>query len=488
MPNIKKNFLYSSILTTANYIFPFITYPYVSRVLGVDNVGICNFVDSVINYFILLSMLGISVIGIREIAKNKKEPIELNKTFSSLLALNLITTTIMLIILIVAINSIPQFYVHRELMYIGVFKLIFQYLMIEWLYKGLENFKYITTRTIIIRLVYVIAIFAFVHSKEDYNIYYTIIVSTIVINACINLLHSRKFVSFGITDINIKPYVKPFTTIGLYMILTSMYTSFNTVYLGFVAGETEVGYYTTATKLYTILLSIFTAFTGVMLPRMSSLIAENDINGFKKLFLKSINILFSFSIPLIIFSIMFASPIILLISGSGYEGAVIPMQIVMPLIFIIGYEQIIIIQGLMPLKKDKEILINSLIGASISILCNIVITPIYKSIGSSIAWIASELAVLIVAQYFLWKNVHINFPLKHLIKTILYNVPLIFILYSISIISFPNSIINLVCAGIMTILYSSIIQIFILKDPTFIDIVKKAKLYLSDHTKKRTNN
>ena len=73
MPSIKKNFLYSSILTTANYIFPFLTYPYVSRVLGVNNIGICNFVDSIVNYFILFSMMGIGIVGIREIAKAKNE-------------------------------------------------------------------------------------------------------------------------------------------------------------------------------------------------------------------------------------------------------------------------------------------------------------------------------------------------------------------------------------------------------------------------------
>lgn len=73
MPSIKKNILYSSILTTANYVFPLLTYPYVSRVLGVEKIGLCNFVDSIINYFILFSMMGINIVGIREIAKKKND-------------------------------------------------------------------------------------------------------------------------------------------------------------------------------------------------------------------------------------------------------------------------------------------------------------------------------------------------------------------------------------------------------------------------------
>ena len=82
--SIKRNFIYSSILVTSNYIFPFITYPYISRVLGVTNIGICNFVDSIVNYFILFSMMGIGIIGIREIASAKKNQDDLNSTFSSL--------------------------------------------------------------------------------------------------------------------------------------------------------------------------------------------------------------------------------------------------------------------------------------------------------------------------------------------------------------------------------------------------------------------
>lgn len=162
MSNIKKNFLYSSILTTANYIFPFLTYPYVSRVLGVHNIGICNFVDSIINYFILFSMMGIAATGIREIAKSKNNPENRNRIFSSLFILNTISTTIALIILIISIYSVPKLYEYKELMYIGALKLVCNYLLIDWLYRGLEEFKYVTIRTIIVKCIYVGAVFIFI--------------------------------------------------------------------------------------------------------------------------------------------------------------------------------------------------------------------------------------------------------------------------------------------------------------------------------------
>lgn len=127
MTSIKTNFIYSSILTTANYIFPLITYPYVSRVLGVTNIGICNFVDSIINYFSMFSLMGIVAVGIRSIAAVKSDKEELSKTFSNLLFLNAISTFIVLLVLCISIIFISKFYEYKELMSIGVVKIIFTF-------------------------------------------------------------------------------------------------------------------------------------------------------------------------------------------------------------------------------------------------------------------------------------------------------------------------------------------------------------------------
>lgn len=472
MVTLKKNIFYSTILTTANYIFPLLTYPYVSRVLGVDKIGICNFVDSIINYFVLFSMLGVGIVGIREIAKNKNDKECLNKTFNSLFFLNTLSTTIMLVLLIIAINIVPKLNEHKELMYIGAFKLVFNYLLIEWLYKGLEDIKFITNRTVIIRCLYVISVFIFIHDVNDYKLYYLLMALMVVLNSIVNILYSRKFVKYSLSNIYIKPYIRPFIILGLYMLLTSMYTSFNVAYLGFVAGETEVGYYTTATKLYGIILSVFTAFTGVMLPRMSALIAEHNIDEFKNLLKKSVNLLFGFSIPLISFTMIFAKPIILLLSGKGYDGAITLMQIVMPLILIIGYEQILVIQTLMPLKYDKAILINSIVGACIGILLNILLVSKYKSVGSAFVWFISELSVLFTAQYFVWKKIKIKFPFKYFFKNIIDNIPLLALMLLIYLMD-QNSIINMFIGCAIMLIYSIVVQYFILKNSIFINLINK---------------
>ena len=403
MVSLRKNIFYSGILAVANYIFPLITYPYVSRVLGVSNIGACNFVDSVINYFILFSMLGIANVGIREISQVKNNKEELHKTFAKFFTINTITTTVALIVLIISIYTVPQLRENQGLMWIGALKLVSSYLLVDWLYRGLEEFRYITSRTLVVKCLYAVAVFVFIKSPEDTWIYYLLLTLMITVNALINCLYARKFVCFRLCLDSLKPVFKVVLIMGVYNLLTSMYTTFNVVFLGFACGDTQVGYYVTSHKIYKIILALFTAVTGVMMPRLSSLLAENRHGEFRRLLKKSFMMLAAAFIPMSVFIEIFAPQIIGIIAGAGYEGAILPLRIIAPLLLIIGAEQIIIIQGLMPLKKDKAVLINSIAGAVVGIALNLILVPHHGAVGSSISWFAAECTVLASACMFFFK-------------------------------------------------------------------------------------
>ncbi|GFI66730.1 oligosaccharide flippase family protein [Muribaculum intestinale] len=463
MSSIKKNFIYSSLLTTTTIIFPILTYPYISRVLGVSSFGLCNFIDSIINYFILFTTLGLSVTGIREIAKVKHDSIALNSTFSSLITLSLVTTVIGSIILVIITFSVPQLFENKGLMLFGLLKLIFNSFLIEWFYKGIEDFKYITTRSVIAKCLYIIAIFVFVRQKSDYPIYYLICVLLIVFNAIVNIVHSRKFVKFSFHNIRILPYLKPFVTIGAYNIMISLYTTFNVAYLGFKCGDIQVGYYTTATKLFAIILAINTAFSGVMMPRMSSLIAEHKFEEFNHQLKLSIELLLSFVFPIIIFTIFFAPEIIDVVSGSGYEGAITPMRIIAPLFFVVGYNQILIIQTLMPLNRDKIIFRNSMYAAILGLILNILLVNTLECIGSAIVWICSETFLMIASVINLKKTCPLCFPRKLIVKNIITMIPLSVILSGIYFCSM-NSIIKICISGLIVIAYCLILHLYFIKD------------------------
>lgn len=471
---IKKNILFSVILTTSNYIFPLLVYPYVARVLGVTNIGICNFIDNIINYFILFSMMGITIMGNRQIATDRARGVSLDQSFSNLLALNAITTAIALGALVAVTLTVPQLRENHELMWFGTIKLVGNFLLIEWFYKGMENFKYITVRSIVVRSMYVVAVYLCVRNRNDYPVYYLLTVCVVGVNALINLWYSRNFVTFTFKGITFHDILRPFLILGVYLLVTSLCTTFNVVYLGFITDDTQVGYYTTATKLYSIFLALFTGVTSVMLPRMSNLIASGEHEKFKELLSNTTSVLFAFSIPVIILTVIFAPQIIMLISGPGYEGAITPMRIVMPLMLIIGYEQIIIIQGLMPLKADKAILINSSIGALISVALNIILVHSLMSIGSAIAWISSETTILIASLFVIRKLKDINIPIAGLIKNIAAYLPLTGILLWIYFTSTPDLYwLYLLIAAITTGIYLILVQVFILKNSLLLNLIHR---------------
>ena len=474
--SIKRNFLFSSVLTISNYIIPFITFPYVSRILGVSNIGLYGFMDSIVNYFGLFSMLGIGSLGAREIAKNKSNLVNLNKTFSNLLFLNAIFTVIAILFLLLAVMLVPKLQENWEFMILGVVKLIFNLFLTEWFFTGLEDFKYISIRSIIVKVLFVISVFLFVTDRDDVMIYYALMVSVVMVNAIINYFYRKKFITFSFKDISLSAILKPYLTIGLYIILTSMYTSFNVAYLGFMTSDTEVGYYMTATKIFGLILSLFTAFTAVMLPRISSLYEKRDIKEICRLTDKSLDVIISISVPLIIFTIILAPQIIHLISGTGFEGAIIPMRIIMPLILIIGIEQILVLQLLMPLNKDKEILINAIVGACFGIFLNIILIANYRSIGSAVVRVLSELSVLIVAQYFIQKELNIQFPVKKIFKNIIYSFPIFVVCIGFKFYSGLEDEILIVVTFITSFVYYIIVQIFWVKNQLVLDLINRLSL------------
>ena len=461
MPSLKSNFFYSILLVLANYVFPFLTYPYVSRVLGVTGIGACNFVDSVINYFILFSTLGVSTLGVREIAKHKHNPESLGKTFSNIIIVNLALTGIMLLFLVVATFTVPHLAQHKSLMLVGAFKLVFNCLLVEWLFKGLEDFRFITLRSIIIKLLYVASVFIFVRKREDVIVYYFLSSMAIVVNAVVNVIFAGTKVHFSFKGVEFGKTFKLLLALGVYSILTSMYTTFNVTFLGFVSSDTEVGYYGTATKVYYLVMAIFSGLTGVMLPKMSDLAASGDMPRFKAYYGKAVDLLLAIALPIVTWMMLMSNDIVMVISGPEFSGSVLPMTIIAPLIFVVGYEQILVIQTLMPLGKDKLLLRNSLIGAFIGVGLNVLLVPRLASVGSSIVWIVVECVILLLSQIAVTKDIGIGFPMRRFSNNVLACIPLAGCLFACTLIpagSLVKIAVSMFVVGAYVLVYQVLIK------------------------------
>lgn len=421
--SLRQNFTYKAILTVLNPLIGLFTFPYISRILGVSNLGLVDFVDNTINYFLLFAMLGISNVGVRSIAAVNGSRDKLNKVFSNLLGVNLFFTILILLVYIISISLVTRFNQCSELFYIGTAKILFSTLLIEWFFNGIENFKYITIRTLIIKIIYVCSVFIFIKEPNDYLLYFILTVSVIVVNAIVNLLYSRYFVTLQFKDLFSFRYLKENVEIGIYAIMTSMYLTFNVMYLGLITNNTQVGFYTSAYRLYTLVLGIFTAFSSVMLPRMSNLLANGKNAEFNTYLNKSFEFVALFSVPMAVCSSILAPELIYLLCGAGYEGAILPMRIIMPALILVGIAQILVIQVLLPMKKDKVLLAASIIGAIISILLNILLISKNGSLGSAIVMLSAEFFVTMIYLVYVHKSSLVRFPWKHFVRAIVYTIP-----------------------------------------------------------------
>lgn len=388
-------------------------------------------------------------------------------------------TSIALIALLICIFFVPQLHEHASLLYIGALKLISNLFLIEWLYKGLEEFEFITKRTIAIKILYVCSIFLFIKEADDYVLYFICTTLMFVVNAIVNFIKSFSFVRLSFLKVNPTFYIKPFFILGSYLLLTSLYTTFNVAFLGFATNEYEVGYYTTATKLHSIILALFTAFTGVMLPHMSSLLSKRKFDEFEQAYKNSINILLTFSIPIIILAEFLAPHIVFLLAGEGYEGAIMPMRIVLPLVLIIGLEQILIVQILTPMGKDKAIFINSLMGATFGCLFNFLLVRSMGSVGSAITWAISEFAVLISASVFVSRYICLKFPVKPLLHSLFYNLPILLICISISMMKLSWTLQIVLMVSISCLVFS-VVQFYWAKNSIVIIFFNRLRLLIAN--------
>lgn len=472
--SLKANFIYSSLLTTSTYVVSIVIFPYISRVLGLSNIGIVNFVDNLVNYFLYISMMGIMTVGVREIAAVRGNQAQLSKTFISLLALTVIATLLAITVLWIAMYTIPTLSPHRDLLYVGIIKLIFNLFLMEWFYIGMENFKYITLRSIVIRFLFVVSVFVFIKDSSDYKLFFVLSVSMVVANALVNLIYSRRFVVYSFKSIDIRPYYKPFLMMGVYILFTNVYTSLNVVWLGFVTDTDQVGYYTTATKLHTIIMAILTSFSNILFPRVSNLLAEGKREEYWEKINMSFDAIFLFAFPTICFMLTAGPNLLHLFVGNGFEGSYLPLRIIAPLILVIGLEQILVIQILMAMHQDNSVLRNSVIGALVTMLFNILLTSSMGAIGSAFVWVIAECVIMILSISVIYHKYHYLLPYKRLLQYCVAYIPLL--LASAMLYYFmDNGYAIIITVGLLTISYTAVTELFVLKNNVVKHLLKNSK-------------
>ena len=401
--SVVKNYIYNLAYQILILILPLVTTPYISRVLGAENIGIYSFALSISAFFILFGSLGIALYGKREIAYLQKDKKGYSKTFWEIFILRIITMSISLIIFYFTFALNGEYKIYYRIL---ILEIIANCIDISWFFQGLEEFKKTVIRNMIVKLISVACIFIFVKSRQDLSIYFIIYVLSILIGNASLWLYIPKFLKrIKIRELEIFKHIKP--TIGLFIpqIAIEVYTLLDRTMIGMIiTDKSEVGFYDQGQKIIKMLLTIITALGTVMLPR----IANNYANGKKKKIIKymrkSFNLVYFLSFPMIFGIISISKNFVPKFFGQGYDKVAIIMNVISPIILFIGISNVIGTQYLLPTKRQKEYTISVVCGAVINFIMNFCLIYKFGAIGASIGTVVAEFTVAAVQIYFVRKD------------------------------------------------------------------------------------
>lgn len=403
--SIKTNFILNTILTILSIIVPIMTFPYASRILLPQGIGKVSFATSIIMYFSLAIQLGIPTYGIKAVACSKDNNEKLSKVVKGLMIINLFMCSIVYGIFLILLFHFQKFSENRSLYLVLSIVLLTDTLGVEWLYKGLEKYKYITIRSLIFKFVSMCCIFIFVKNETHYLRYAFFSVLASVGSNISNFVSLRKIiVNVKIKKSDILCHLRPVLLLFAMSVATTVYTNMDNVMIGIMHSDVEVGYYSTAVTLRKALLMLVTSLGSVMLPRTSYFIQYGLLNEFNRLCAKAMHFVTLMALPIMIFTIIVSDIGIEIYAGKSFLPAASVLKYIAPTILLAGWSNITGIQMLIPLNKEYMVVISVVLGALVDFLLNILWIPTYSCCGAACATTIAEVVVLLIQLIALGKE------------------------------------------------------------------------------------
>lgn len=398
MKSLKANALLNMVKTCSSILFPLITFPYISHVLMAENIGKINFSATYISYFSLLASLGIWLYGIRECAKVKKDKDKLGKVASQIFSINIITTIVSYILLGISLIIFSNLSSYHELIMIQCTIILFTTLGADWLNTAMEDFAFITIRTIAFQILSLILMFAFVKTADDYLIYAAITVLSSTGANVVNIFYRRRYCHIKFTlEMEWRKHIKPILWLFGMMLTQTIFTSADITMLGIFKGDYAVGIYTTATKIVNIISQLVSSLVFVLIPRLSYLFAENDFEKINEFLTKVLSAFLAIGLPIFIISFLYANEYIFILAGSDFMPAVPVLQIIL-FSFLFSLVGGSFLGNVVLLSSGKERLFtNILIAATIlNVIANYLFIPSYGAQAAALATVAASLLMTIL--------------------------------------------------------------------------------------------
>lgn len=406
MSTIKKNFAYNAIYQLLGFVFPLITTPYISRVLGATGIGAYSYSFSVASYFILFAMLGLNNYGNRSIAMVRNNDRVLSKTFCSIYVLQLITSFLCILAYTIYIFIISKPKTINIIMLLYVLSALFD---ISWFIFGMEKFKIAVLRNLVVRILTVCSIFVFVRSSEDTNVYAFIMVMGTLVSQLMLWPYLKKYIiPTKIEWKDIAQHIKPNLILFIPVIAVSLYKIMDKIMLGSMSTVIEVGYFESVEKVIGIPISLINALGTVMLPRMTNIVTSKNKNIEGYFFNLSILFAVMVSVAMSMGILGISEIFVPLFYGPGYEKCAVLLVILMPSCIFIAFANVIRTQFLIPHSFDKEYVISCVLGAIVNLIINYILIPRYLSVGAAIGTLLAEFVVCLYQAYSIRNKINVT--------------------------------------------------------------------------------
>lgn len=410
--SIKKNTVYNIIKTLSTIIFPLIIFPYVSRTLLPENIGKVNWSKTFVTYFQLIASLGISTYAVRTCSQKKDNKEGLSKVASEIFSINVLSTIIAyaLLFLILLIYSKTDEYTILIIIYSTT--ILFTTLGMEYLNSAMEDFRYITIRTVFFQLLSLVLILLFVRNKDDY-INYMLITTLLSSGASItNIFYRRRYCHIKFTTkIDWKTHFIPIITLFSMILSQVIFNNTDITMLGIMKNDYEVGIYSTALKISNIVASLVQSLMVVVLPRLSYFFAKKDYVEINKLLKKLLIFNIGIGLPCVIGIEMLAPDIILLVGGSEYMTATPVLRIlILSFMFSLVGGSFLGNAVLIPSGREKYYMLVCWITAVCNVILNYLLIPCFGANGAAIATAFNGLIILLLLSLNVDKNIKILHP------------------------------------------------------------------------------
>ena len=389
--SLKLNMVLNAIRGILSVLFPVITFPYVSRILGVANIGRYSYSNSIVGYFLLLSGLGIEGYAIRDGSAFRENKTALNLFANEMFTINMLSTVISYVLLIAVMVAFPSMKAYWTLLIILSFQIILKTVGIDWIYSIYEDYLYITVRGIAFQILSLVLLFCFVHTAEDLNVYALITVIANAGSSILNYIHAHKYVDLRFAKkVDWKKHMRPIMILFAMSLTVTIYVSSDITVLGILCGDERVGIYSVSTKIYSIIKSLLSTILVVSIPRLSAQFGTGRLEEFRETAKDIYSTLITAVLPAITGIIILSKPIVLLVSGPEYAEASSSLTILGVALFMCMaawfWGQCILV----PMKRENEVFKVTLFSAILNLGLNILLIPKWQENAAAFTTLLAE--------------------------------------------------------------------------------------------------